>query len=458
MLNYSPEAEQGVLGSCLLSGKAYDVCATKLTEDDFAVVNHRLIYRAISELREKGKGVDIVTVNANLQAVDTAKESSFDSSEASLQYLAALEDVTPSAVHAEHYADVVKEHALSRQLKAAANEINRIADEPGEDRASKAAAVIEEVAADKKGQSEQSARQVMFSTLTVLEERMKQSGTVSGLATGFKHLDEITAGLQKSDLFILAGRPSQGKTAVAMTIVSYVARKTPVIVFSLEMSKQALGERLISSVGRIEFNRVRAGIFTEGDRIALDAVVPEIAGMKMVVDDTAGLSVDQLRTRARVYARKYGCGLIVVDYLQLLTGKGENKTTEIGYISRKLKELAKDLDVPVIALSQLNRGLSNRANKRPEMSELRGSGDIEQDADVIAFIHLEQKYDKDTHLYGLGELIIAKQRQGETGVIFLKEDLKHMRYLTNNDPVPPPPAGGKKSYPKVTAFNAAGDR
>ena len=440
--NFSVEAEQASIGACLLSDEGYDECASLLRADDFAMINHQLIYRAVSELREDGKGVDIVTVNGRLWQIDASHESSFEHADDSLAYIAGIADATPSAANARVYAEIVKSHSVSRQLKAAASDISELADQSlsSSDKTSQASAILEQIATESDDVKPKNIRQIMLESLNEIEARMSVCGGVSGLSTGFEHLDNLTQGLQKADLFILAGRPSHGKSTVAMNIAQHVSMSGPVLFFSVEMSAAAMGYRLISAAGDVPLDNVRAGIFSDRQKDRMnDAVIKLRDNSQLVIDDTASLSIDQLRARARIHARKHGCKLVVVDYLQLLSGVGENKTNEIGYISRGLKALAKDLDVPVLALSQLNRGLAQRADKRPEVSDLRGSGDIEQDADVIAFIHIEKKYNPETHLQDLGELIIAKQRQGETGTVYLKTDLKHSRFLTNHDPIPEAP-------------------
>ncbi len=438
MLNQSIESEQSVIGACILSEEAYDCVADKLKPEDFSLINHQLIYRAISELRDDGDGVDIVTVNAKLSNVDPDKQASFLSSDESLAYLAGVEDATPSAANVESYAEVVKNHSVSRKLKAAAEEIRGIADEPikASEKTASAAAIIEEVAKDKTDSNSKDSRQIMIEVVEELEKAWATDGAIIGLSTGFEHVDTMTSGLQKADLFILAGRPSQGKSAIAMNIAQYVGKTDPVLVFSLEMSAAAMGQRMISSIGGLDFSKIRNGQLRGMELDVFGATTAQIKNYKLTIDDSAGISIDQLRAKARVHDRKHGCKLIVVDYLQLLTGKGENMTTQLGYISQGLKALAKELDCPVLALSQLNRSLAGRSNKRPEMTDLRGSGNIEQDADVIAFIHLEKKYDEETYLGNLGELIIKKQRQGQTGTIYLEEQLDQMRYVTNHNAIP----------------------
>ena len=448
----SAEAEQSVLGAAIQSAEAYDEISQSLTADDFVTQGHGLIYQALADLYESGSGVDIVTVNAALANIDPDNRSGFQDSDESLAYIAALVDAVPNARHAASYASILVDHSARRRLLSAGTEIQAIANMPldGREMISRATSLLENINVAGEEKTALTARQVAYNAIDEIESRWGQNSLI-GLTTGFIDLDEMTSGLQKADLFILAGRPSQGKSTVALNIAEHVAKKHRVLFFSLEMSATALGHRMISSLGGIDFGRLRSLDLAETDLTLMTAAVEQMKNLNLVIDDEGGLSVDRLRSKARILARRHGCDLIVVDYLQMLTGVGENKTTETGYISRQLKRLAKDLNVPVLALSQLNRSLANRSDKRPEMSDLRGSGDIEQDADVIAFIHLEQKYDPDTYLRGIGELIIAKQRQGETGTVYLEEQLNRMRYRTLDRPIPTPPQAENKKA-KVSAF------
>jgi replicative DNA helicase len=420
---HSIDAEQAVLGGLMLAERAWDQVADRLREEDFYRHDHRLIFRAIGQLAEQSKPCDAVTLG-----------EWFDSQGLSEQvggtgYVIELASTTPSAANIVAYADIVREKSILRQLIEVGTTITNDGFQP-EGRSSRE--VLESAeqqvfriaeAGSRGRQGFVAMRSAVKDAFEQLRERYENKGAITGVPTGFIDFDEMTAGLQPSDLIILAARPSMGKTALAVNIAEYAALKTKqaVAIFSMEMSAPQLAFRLISSLGRVHQQRLRTGQLEDEDWSRVSHAITMLAEAKIFIDDTPALSPTELRSRSRRLAREHGLGLIVVDYLQLMQvpGNKENRTAEISEISRGLKALAKELNVPVIALSQLNRGLEQRADKRPLMSDLRESGAIEQDADVIVFIYRDEYYNKDSADKGLAEIIIGKQRNGATGSLKL---------------------------------------
>ncbi len=420
----SVEAEQAVIGGLMLAPESLDRVGDFLTEHDFYRRDHRLIYRAIRELSEKNKPFDAVTLGEWFEAhglVDQIGGSG---------YLIELASTTPSAANIRAYAEIVREKAVLRQLIEAGTEIVNDGFQPeGRDSQEVLSAaemkVFKIAEQGRRGRADfVPLREAMKDAFQILQERYENQGSVTGLPTGFHDLDEMTAGLQPSDLIILAARPAMGKTTLALNIAEHAAYKTKkaVIVYSMEMSASQLAFRLISSIGRINATRLRTGQLEDEDWSRVNMAIKMLSDMKVFIDDTPALSPDVLRSKARRIKREHDLGLIVIDYLQLMQvpGSSENRTNEISEISRSLKALAMELKVPVIALSQLNRGLESRTDKRPVMSDLRESGAIEQDADIITFIYRDEYYNKDSNDKGLAEVIIAKQRNGPTGTVKLK--------------------------------------
>ncbi|GGA76210.1 replicative DNA helicase [Arenimonas soli] len=420
----SVEAEQAVLGGLMLAPDSLDRVGDFLTEHDFYRRDHRLIYRAIRELSEKNKPFDAVTLG------EWFESNSLSEQIGGTGYLIELASTTPSAANIRAYAEIVREKAVLRQLIEAGTEIVNDGFQPeGRDSQEVLSAaemrVFKIAEQGRRGRADfVSLRDAMKDAFQVLQERYENQGNVTGLPTGFADLDELTAGLQPSDLIILAARPAMGKTTLALNIAEFAALKTKkaVAVYSMEMSSSQLAFRLISSIGRINATRLRTGQLEDEDWSRVNMAIKMLSEVKVFIDDTPALSPDVLRSKARRIKREHDLGLIVVDYLQLMQvpGTGENRTNEISEISRSLKALAKELNVPVVALSQLNRGLESRTDKRPVMADLRESGAIEQDADIIMFIYRDEYYHKDSGDKGLAEVIIAKQRSGPTGTIKLK--------------------------------------
>ncbi|HEU0151876.1 MAG TPA: replicative DNA helicase [Arenimonas sp.] len=420
----SVEAEQAVIGGLMLAPESLDRVGDFLTEHDFYRRDHRLIYRAIRELSEKNKPFDAVTLGEWFEANALSEQIG------GTGYLVELASSTPSAANIRAYAEIVREKAVLRQLIDAGTEIVNDGFQPeGRDSQEVLSAaemkVFKIAEQGRRGRADfTTLREAMKDAFQILQERYENQGDVTGLPTGFHDLDEMTAGLQPSDLIILAARPAMGKTTLALNIAEYGALKTKkaVAVFSMEMSASQLAFRLISSIGRVNATRLRTGQLEDEDWSRVNMAIKMLSDVKVMIDDTPALSPDVLRSKARRIKREHDLGLIVVDYLQLMQvpGSAENRTNEISEISRSLKALAMELKVPVIALSQLNRGLESRTDKRPVMSDLRESGAIEQDADIIMFIYRDDYYNKDSNDKGLAEVIIAKQRNGPTGAVKLK--------------------------------------
>ncbi len=420
---YSLQAEQAVLGGLMLDASTWEKIADQLSEEDFYRKEHRLIFRAIVELIEAQFPCDGVTVAEILEKRGELKEAG------GMSYLAALLEATPSAANITAYAAIVRERAILRQLAHVGTEIVDAALNP---KGLTVSAILEEAEqkvfriADQRGRTGgfKAIKPILMQTVDRIEQLHEAGGSITGVSTGFIDLDRMTAGLQPGDLTIVAGRPSMGKTAFAMCIAEHVAIKErlPVAVFSMEMPAEHLVMRMLSSLGRIDQHRLKIGQLDEDEWPRMTSAVNLLATTAMFIDDTPALTPLELRARARRLKREQGkLGLVVIDYLQLMQapGAGDNRVAEISEISRSLKALAKELNVPVVALSQLNRNLEQRPNKRPVMSDLRESGSIEQDADLILFIYRDEVYHEDTPDKGIAEIIIAKQRNGPIGTVRL---------------------------------------
>jgi len=434
------EAEQSVLGGLLLDNMAWDRAGDLLTDSDFYRYEHRLIYAAIGALIAGSKPADVITVFEHLQSLGKAQDCG------GLAYLNALAQSVPSAANMRRYAEIVRERSILRKLIAASDEIATNAFNPQgravssvlDEAESKIFQIGEEGSRQKQGF--QSIDKLVVSLIDRVQE-LHDNGAeeVTGVRTGFYDLDKMTAGLQKGDLIVLAARPSMGKTAFALNIAEHVAVQEglPVLVFSMEMGASQLALRLVGSLGRINQQNLRTGRLDSGEWERLTDSVEKLSQVQLHIDETAGLTSSELRARARRMARQFGTlGLIVIDYLQLMNGSGgneENRATVLGEISRGLKALAKELQCPVIALSQLNRSVESRQDKRPMMSDLRESGAIEQDADIIMFIYRDDYYDKASKKPGQAEIIIAKQRNGPVGEV----NLTFLKPLTRFDNLAP---------------------
>ncbi len=421
----SVEAEQAVLGGLMLAPDAYDRVADQLNDQDFYRRDHQLIFRAIRELAEKGKPFDAVTLGEWFESMGQSELV------AGGAYLIELASTTPSAANIVAYAEIVRDKAVLRQLIEVGTTIVNDGFQPDGRESTEILASAEQqvfaiAEAGAKGKTDFTAmNKALSEAFDVLQTRYAAGGSVTGLPTGYTEFDEMTAGLQPTDLLILAARPAMGKTTFALNIAEHAAIRTKkaVAVFSMEMSASQLALRLISSNGRVNAQRLRSGQLEDEDWSRVTSAIRMLKEAKIFIDDTPGLSPEALRAKARRLKREHDLGLVVIDYLQLMSvpGNNENRATEISEISRGLKHLAKELNVPVIALSQLNRSLETRADKRPVMADLRESGAIEQDADVIVFIYRDDYYNKENSPdKGLAEIIIGKQRNGPTGSVKLK--------------------------------------
>ncbi len=416
---HSEEAEMSVLGGMMLDTRGVYEVLDIVTEDDFYFEKHRIIFKALCALANQSRPCDFVTVSDYLRNLGKLEDVE------GMPYLGQLVNDTPGAANVAEYARIVRERAVLRGLVAAGDQITELAFRPEGRNATELLDVAEQQLTKLRGRDAKSKSQYMTMQplMEALDKKLKAAqlnpGGAQGLPTGFTRFDEMTNGLHAGDLIIVAGRPSMGKTSFAMNIAEYAAleRKLPTLVFSMEMSAEQLGIRVVSSFGRIDQQKLRTGAMDDMDWHKFSSALGIIEEAPLFIDETGGLSPLDLRSRARRVAGRHGLSLIVVDYIQLMQVPGaENRTNEVSEISRNLKSLAKELNVPIIALSQLNRGLENRDNKRPRMADLRESGGIEQDADVIVFIYRDEVYNKDTPDKGTAELIIAKQRNGPTGM------------------------------------------
>jgi replicative DNA helicase len=429
---HSREAEQSVLGSVMLDETAWDKIADKVSSEDFYFPEHRIIFCAMERLVSRERPHDVVTLLEELkdnQQVDKVRGEA---------YLFELANSTPAVANVFAYAEIVRERSVYRQLIHTAREIAEQAYNPGGqscvdllDAAERKVFAIAEQGARQGGP--QDIKTLLAKAVDRIDTLFHSEDAITGLGTGFSDLDEMTSGLQPADLVIVAGRPSMGKTAFSMNLAENAAIQSgkPVLAFSMEMPGESLAMRMLSSLGRIDQHRIRTGKLHDDDWPRITSAVTMLSNAPFFIDDAPALSPAEVRARARRLAKEHGqLGLILVDYLQLMKvpGMGENRTAEVSEISRMLKALAKELNVPVVALSQLNRSLEQRADKRPVMSDLRESGSIEQDADLILFIYRDEVYNEDSPDKGTAEVIIAKQRNGPIGRVRLAFQGKYTRF------------------------------
>ena len=420
---HSAQAEQAVLGGLMLDNTAWDKVADRVSDEDFYRRDHRLIFQAIARLADSNSPFDAVTLSEWLE-----KNQQLDDA-GGLAVLGSLVQNTPSAANIQAYADIVRERSILRQLISIGNDIagsayiteGRSSAELLESAEQQVFQIAEQGKRGKRGFRK--IQSLLGATLDRIDELFQQDEPITGVSTGFTDLDEMTAGLQPSDLVIVAGRPSMGKTTLAMNFAENAAirHQIPVAIFSMEMPGEQIALRMLSSLGHIDQHKIRTGKLEDDDWPRLTSAVSLLDNAPLYIDDTPALSPSEMRARARRLKREHNLGLIVIDYLQLMQvpGSKENRTNEISEISRNLKALAKELEVPVVALSQLNRGLEQRTDKRPVMSDLRESGAIEQDADVIVFIYRDEVYNQESPQKGIAEIIIGKQRNGPIGSRFL---------------------------------------
>jgi replicative DNA helicase len=415
----SVQAEQALLGGLMLDNSAWEKVGDLVTEADFYRPDHRLIFSAVRVLAERRQPFDAVTISEYLESRGEIADAG------GLGYLGSLVRDTPSAANVADYARIIRDRGLLRELIATGNSIVGSAfhtdGRPAIELVDEAERRILEIA--QRGQRQGSGfvhlRDVLGATIDRLDALHQSGGSITGVATGFAKFDEYTAGLQKGDLIVIAGRPSMGKTTLALNVAENAAlgSRLPVAIFSMEMSVDQLAFRMISSLGRVDQAHLRNGRFGDEEWPRINGAIRQMAEASIFIDDTPALTPTDVRSRARRLQREHGLSLIVLDYLQLMrvAGNTENRATEISEISRSLKALARELEVPVIALSQLNRSVEQRQDKKPVMSDLRESGAIEQDADIIVFIYREEVYNPNTPKKGMADISIAKQRNGPIG-------------------------------------------
>ncbi|MEQ6355583.1 replicative DNA helicase [Lysinibacillus sp. M3] len=440
---HNREAEQSVIGAIFLDPQSLITASEILLADDFYHNAHKQIFETMLRLSDQGKAIDVVTVTEELSAKKEIEDVG------GLSYLLELANAVPTAANVAHYAKIVEEKALLRRLIRVATKIV----EDGYTREDEVEALLGEaekkmmeVANRKNAGDFKHVKDVLVETFDNIEKLQSQKGDVTGIPTGFRDLDNITAGFQRNDLIIVAARPSVGKTAFALNVAQSVAvqARENVAIFSLEMGAEQLVMRMLCAEGNIDAQVLRTGALTTEDWGKLTMAMGSLSNSGIFIDDTPGVRINEIRAKCRRLAQEHGLGMILIDYLQLIQGSGkpgENRQQEVSEISRSLKGLARELKVPVIALSQLSRGVEQRQDKRPMMSDLRESGSIEQDADIVAFLYRDDYYDKESESKNMIEIIIAKQRNGPTGTVtlaFKKEFNKFINVDWSQMPPPPP--------------------
>lgn len=424
---HSLEAEQAVLGGLMISNRAWPAVSELLNDQDFYRPGHRLAFQAIARLLDDSKPVDAIILAEELDRAGDLDECG------GFGYLIDLQSNTPSASNIRSYAQAVRERSVLRSLIATGQ---AIADSGFDPEGAPVSDLIDRAQAQVMALGEQSdadeitTNAALRAVVDQIDERFNSKTEITGLPTGYQAIDQRTRGLQKSDLIILAGRPATGKTTMAMNIVEHVAvdRREPVLVFSMEMSRTQLLERMVASTGRLPLRAIQTGQLEESHWPMLTAGVSRLKDVPLTIDDRAGLSVQQMRSAARSQHHRNGLALIVVDYLQLATARSDSRNEEISVISRGLKALAKELNVPIIALSQLSRKVEERPNKRPRNSDLRDSGSIEQDADIVVMMYRDEVYNPDTADKGVAEIIFTKFRNGQIGTDYLASRLDIGRF------------------------------
>ncbi|MFD3450544.1 replicative DNA helicase [Microbacteriaceae bacterium 4G12] len=439
------EAEQAVLGAVFLEQEALTTTSEILMPEDFYRTAHQKIYQAMLVLTDKGEPVDLITVTAELADQNILEEVG------GVSYLTELANTVPTAANVEYYARIIEEKSILRRLIRTATHIASDGYEREDDveaLLTEAERKILEVSQQKNTKGFQNIKDVLVNTYDKIELLHDRKGDITGIPTGFTELDRMTAGFQRNDLIIVAARPSVGKTAFALNIAQNVATKTDenVAIFSLEMGADQLVMRMLCAEGNIDAQRLRTGSLTAEDWGKLTMAMGSLSNAGIYIDDTPGIRVSEIRAKCRRLKQESGLGMILIDYLQLIQGSGkggENRQQEVSEISRTLKSLARELEVPVIALSQLSRGVESRQDKRPMMSDIRESGSIEQDADIVAFLFREDYYERETENKNIIEIIIAKQRNGPVGAVelaFVKEYNKFVNLERRFDDGAAPPA------------------
>ena len=429
---HSEESEQSVLGALLLDNNALDRIADILAPEDFYRHDHRLIYEHIRVIIEQGKQADVVTVTYALEASGKAQETS------GIAYLGELAKSTPSAANIRRYAEIVHDKAIMRGLLSVASSIQEACIGKGVKDAEKIAQEAENAMLqllDSKSGEPQSLTSVFHEALAYVDERGDRGSEIAGLATGFYDFDKMTGGLEPGQLVIAAARPSVGKTIFGCNIANHVAsRGGSVLFFTLEMQAREIGLRILAARTKVSVQSMRTGTRDDLHWKSLSAQLASSDGQRLFIDDKSSIGTAYVRAKARRLQRKHGLDLIIIDYLQLMTGKGDNRTQEIGSISRALKALAKELRIPIIALAQLNRGVENRNDKRPMLSDLRDSGEVEQDADIVAMLHREELHNDAPEWCGYAELLVRKNRNGPTGEMALNFKPEEMAFTNYTGP------------------------
>lgn len=427
---HSIDAEKSTLGAMLIDRDAIAKAIELLRPEDFYRKAHAIIYEVINEIFDKGEPVDLVTVSEELRAKEALEDIG------GVAYLTSLADSVPTASNVTYYAKIVEEKSLLRNLIKSANKISQLGyrgDQEVDVVLDKAEQLVFNISQKRSVQEYSGIRDVLMDTFDNLEKLYDNKDGVTGVPTGFNDLDQMTSGFQESDLIIIAARPSMGKTALALNIAQYAAvqEDIPVAIFSLEMSKEQLVQRMLCSEAQVDGHRLRTGYLNEDDWNRLTNAAGSLSEANIFIDDTPGITAMEMRAKARRMKAEHGLGLILIDYLQLMQGQGrvESRQQEVSKISRSLKGLARELNVPVVSLSQLSRAVEQRNDKRPQLSDLRASGSIEQDADLVAFIYRDEYYNPDTEKQGITEIIVGKQRNGPVGTVELAFQKEYTKFV-----------------------------
>ncbi len=433
---HSAEAERAVIGSMMMDKDAILVSSEMLEPQDFYQGQYAELFQALVDLYRSGIAADVITLQDKLREMETSPELS------SQEYLAGLMLSVPTSTNIKYYADIVRSKAVERRLIQAAEKVANLCymdNQPLENILDTAEKDIFDVLQQRSSSEFEPISQVVLRALDEISKASKQEGHITGIETGFRDLDFKTAGLQKSDLVLIAARPAMGKTSFVLNLIEHIALhgSGTIAMFSLEMSKEQIVKRFLSMNSKVDFQKIRTGSLEDEDWVRLVDSVRRIGNTNFVIDDTSGITASELRTKCRKLKLSKGLDLVIIDYLQLMTGsgkrKGENRQQEISDISRSLKVMARELNVPVIALSQLSRAVEQRPDKRPMLSDLRESGAIEQDADMVMFLYRDEYYNPDTEDKGVAEVIIAKQRSGPTGKVKLAW-ISHLTKFGNLEP------------------------
>ena len=432
------EAEQAVLGAILLDGEALITAMERIQTEDFYRTAHQYIYQSITEIAEANEPVDLITLTAKLQDKRQLEDIG------GVTYLSELANAVPTAANVDYYAQIVEEKSMLRRLIRTATQIVSNGYASGDDISSllsEAEQRILEISQRRSSTGFVLIREVLMEVFEKVEFLSQNRGGFTGIASGFRELDRMTSGFQRSDLIILAARPSVGKTAFALNVAQNVGvrEKQTVAIFSLEMGASQLVQRMICAEANVDASRMRTGALEGEDWTKMTMAISSLSEANIYIDDTPGITVYDIRAKCRRLKKERGLGMVVIDYLQLIQGRGrgDNRQQEVSEISRTLKMMARELDVPVIALSQLSRGVEQRQDKRPMMSDLRESGSIEQDADIVAFLYRDDYYNKESEKEGIIEIIIAKQRNGPVGTVelaFLKQYNKFVNLDRQHQP------------------------